>query len=64
MKPVRSVYQKQAGEKLTPDEVRVLTRGLVEQGMAPAIIVSRWAFAFGIVAVAIALVALVVAVAK
>jgi hypothetical protein len=61
---VKSTYQKRANEKLTPDETRVLVRGLVEEITAPAIIAARWAFVCGIVAVLLASVALIVAVVR
>ncbi len=60
MRPIRSTYQKKADEKLTPDEVRVLTRGLVEQGIAVPVIASRWALIFSVLAFLTSLVALVI----
>lgn len=61
MKAIRSTYQKQANEKLTPDEVRVLTRGLVEQGIAVPVVASRWALILSVVAFLMSCLALIVA---
>lgn len=61
---VKTTNTKRADEKLTPDQVRALTKALVSEAVIPSEVGAKWAIIGSIVAIVLSAVAVVIAVAK